>query len=61
MPEVPVKLPEALIDAADALIDRVKANVRLSGGGPVSRASVVRLALARGLLELAKECPEVKP
>lgn len=51
-----VKIPLDLLERADALIPAIEARPDLRAYGRASRATVVRLALARGLDALAAEC-----
>lgn len=51
----PVKLPPELLARADALTERLAAHPSLIGYTRATRATVVRLALARGLDALAEE------
>lgn len=53
----PVKLPNELLDRADALVDYVQSlpEIAAVAGSRVTRAHVIRLALARGLADLERE------
>ena len=51
-----VRLPGALVDRAAALVPALEDDPKLGAGGTVSRASVLRLALAYGLERIEAEC-----
>jgi hypothetical protein len=59
MPEesgtVQLRLPISLLDQADALIEVLSRDRDLSAAGRITRATVLRLAVARGLENLAHE------
>lgn len=57
----PVKLPPHLIARADDLVPLLAARPDLAAYGRVSRTSVVRLALARGLEALAADLAAPRP
>jgi hypothetical protein len=52
---VQLRLPQSLIEQADALIEALSRDRDLSAAGRITRATVLRLALARGLENLAQE------
>ena len=52
---VQLRLPLSLIDQADALIEALNRDRDLSAAGRITRATVLRLAVARGLESLANE------
>jgi hypothetical protein len=52
---VQLRLPVSLIEQADALIEVLSRNRDLSAAGRITRATVLRLAVARGLESLARE------
>jgi hypothetical protein len=52
---VQLRLPTSLIDQADALIEALSRDRDLSAAGRITRATVLRLAVARGLESLAQE------
>jgi hypothetical protein len=52
---VQLRLPLSLIDQADALIEVLNRDRDLSAAGRITRATVLRLAVARGLESLATE------
>ena len=53
---VSLRLPPALLAAADALVEPLSTRPEaLAAGGNWGRSAVLRLALARGLAELARE------
>ena len=52
---VQLRLPVALIEQADALIEVLSRDRDLSAAGRITRATVLRLAVARGLENLAQE------
>lgn len=56
----PVKLPPELLEAADALIEGLRARPDLTGYTRATRSTVVRLALARGLDVLRAELSATK-
>jgi hypothetical protein len=52
---VQLRLPVSLIEQADALIEALSRDRDLSAAGRITRATVLRLALARGLENLTQE------
>jgi hypothetical protein len=52
---VQLRLPVLLIEQADALIEALNRDRDLSAAGRITRATVLRLAVARGLESLAHE------
>ena len=50
-----LRVPDGVLERADALIESIQENPDVSAVGPVSRASVLRLALLRGLNALETE------
>jgi hypothetical protein len=52
---IQLRLPASLIKQADALIDVLSRNRDLSAAGRITRATVLRLAVARGLEDLARD------
>jgi hypothetical protein len=52
---VPLRLPQSLIDQADTLIEVLSHDRDLNAAGRITRATVLRLAVARGLESLANE------
>jgi hypothetical protein len=52
---IQLRLPASLIDQADALIEVLSRDRDLSAAGRITRATVLRLAVARGLEDLAHE------
>lgn len=52
---VQLRLPVSLLDQADALIKVLSHDRDLSAAGRITRATVLRLAVARGLENLAHE------
>jgi hypothetical protein len=52
---VQLRLPTSLIEQADALIEVLSRDRDLSAAGRITRATVLRLAVARGLENLADE------
>lgn len=52
---VQLRLPASLIEQADALIELLSHDRDLSAAGRITRATVLRLAVARGLEDLARE------
>jgi hypothetical protein len=52
---VQLRLPVSLLDQADALIEVLSHDRDLSAAGRITRATVLRLAVARGLENLAHE------
>jgi hypothetical protein len=52
---VQLRLPQSLIDQADTLIEVLGRDRDLSAAGRITRATVLRLAVARGLEDLARE------
>ena len=58
-PGTQVRLPDELLDRAEALRAAVRATLpELRAVGAVSRATVIRLALLRGLDALERECAD---
>lgn len=56
---VSLRLPPSLVAAADALVEPLSTRPEaLAAGGNWGRSAVLRLALARGLVELAREAKE---
>jgi hypothetical protein len=52
---VQLRLPASLIEQADALIEGLSRNRDLSAAGRITRATVLRLAVARGIESLIQE------
>jgi hypothetical protein len=52
---VQLRLPTSLIEQADALIEVLGRDRDLSAAGRITRATILRLAVARGLEDLARE------
>jgi hypothetical protein len=52
---VQLRLPVSLLEEADALIKALSRDRTLSAAGRITRATVLRLALARGLESLTQE------
>jgi hypothetical protein len=52
---VQLRLPVSLLDQADALIEVLSHDRDLSAAGRITRATVLRLAVARGLENLTHE------
>lgn len=52
---VPVRIPEALLERAEALRPALASVPELAAMGTVSRAAVIRLAIVRGLASLEAE------
>jgi hypothetical protein len=52
---VQLRLPLSLIEQADGLIEALSHDRDLSAAGRITRATVLRLAVARGLESLAHE------
>jgi hypothetical protein len=52
---IQLRLPASLIEQADALIDVLSRDRDLSAAGRITRATVLRLAVARGLEDLARD------
>jgi hypothetical protein len=52
---VQLRLPQSLIDQADTLIEVLSHDRDLNAAGRITRATVLRLAVARGLEDLARE------
>jgi hypothetical protein len=52
---VQLRLPISLIEQADALIEALSHDRDLSAAGRITRATVLRLAVARGLESLVHE------
>ena len=53
---VSLRLPASMLAAADALVDPLRHRPEaLAAGGNWGRSAVLRLALSRGLLDLARE------
>jgi hypothetical protein len=51
---IQLRLPASLIEQADALIDVLSRDRDLSAAGRITRATVLRLAVARGLDDLER-------
>jgi hypothetical protein len=56
--EMRLRLPQSVADRADALIARLAQHPELAAAGRVTRATVLRLAMMRGLALLEQEYPE---
>jgi hypothetical protein len=52
---IQLRLPPSLIEQADVLIEALSRDRDLSAAGRITRATVLRLAVARGLEDLARE------
>jgi hypothetical protein len=52
---VQLRLPQSLIGQADSLIELLSRDRDLSAAGRITRATVLRLAVARGLEDLVRE------
>lgn len=59
--QVALRLPADLVERADALVNRVADDPQLAGLGRVTRSSVLRLALAKGLDVLDQETKPRRP
>jgi hypothetical protein len=57
---VQLRLPQSFIDQADTLIEVLSRDRDLSAAGRITRATVLRLAVARGLEDLAREYGPMK-
>ena len=55
--QIAIRVPEELVERADALVEAIAADPELSAFGRVTRSSVLRLALLRGLATLEEEHP----
>jgi hypothetical protein len=58
---VQLRLPTSLIDQADTLIEVLSRDRDLSAAGRITRATVLRLAVARGLESLANQYGQTEP
>jgi hypothetical protein len=52
---ISMRLPQELLERADALIPAIEADPELGSFGRASRAAVLRLALVRGLQQLEEQ------
>lgn len=55
-----LRLPQEMLDRADALTGALSHHAAASSTGELNRSDVLRLALVRGLAELEKEVPPEK-
>lgn len=62
-PQTPInlRLPEAMVTRADALVPRVSAASELATAMTITRSDVLRLAILRGLEALEGELAEGRP
>ncbi len=56
-----LRLPQDVLDRADALIPALSHHASASVSGELARSDVLRLALLRGLAELEKETSPAGP
>ena len=56
---VPCRLPSDVVAKLEALVPQIRANLKLRGGaGRISRSTVIRLAMGRGIRQLERELNE---